>query len=407
MNSNEICDTEVLPWLGKTYLEKILSAHENQPASVISFSKKIGTDKCENFASVINLINAEYTTENSKEIKKISLITKTKTSDELVAEIVENLNVFERETHVYVVLLKEFEEMLNSVGISTTFAPRYIYVDEGIIVMENLKEKGYALQDIKSGLNFQQCLTLINKLAQFHACSMVLYAKDPDLFRYHINPTITEEDENPMHIFYKNQFETCIEICKNNSELHKFLPNLEEINKNLIIRIANIFKKNKNGINVLNHGDAWANNFLYKMNTNGSVDEVLMVDYQEGIFGSPAIDLLCFIYSSWSKETYIKHKDDLIEYYIKKLTETLETLNYDGVIPTLNDIIEELKLKRDHGIVTATCLLPVYMTEHPDLADPTNFIMDSEEAKEIRIKLMSNEKFFDKLKLFLNGLLEN
>lgn len=50
-------------------------------------------------------------------------------------------------------------------------------MDDRIIVMENLKLKGFKLNDVKQGFNLNQCHLVLQKLAKFHAISMVLYKK--------------------------------------------------------------------------------------------------------------------------------------------------------------------------------------------------------------------------------------
>ena len=75
----------------------------------------------------------------------------------------------------------------------------------------------------------------------------------------------------------------------------------------------------------------------------------LQVDYQEGYFGSLGIDLNYFIYSSWHKDVFINHKDELIAGYHQVLSETLAKLNYDQKIPSLQDVHDEIRLKNEHG----------------------------------------------------------
>lgn len=43
--------------------------------------------------------------------------------------------------------------------------------------MENLKLIGFDINDVKRGLNLNQCHLVLQKLAKFHAVSMVLYKK--------------------------------------------------------------------------------------------------------------------------------------------------------------------------------------------------------------------------------------
>lgn len=53
------------------------------------------------------------------------------------------------------------------------------------------------------------------------------------------------------------------------------------------------------------------------------------------------------------------------------------------------------------GLATATCLLPILINEHSELADPENFILETEEALKNRRIIFHNEKFGDRLKVFL------
>ena len=53
------------------------------------------------------------------------------------------------------------------------------------------------------------------------------------------------------------------------------------------------------------------------------------------------------------------------------------------------------------GLATATCLLPILINEHSELADPENFILETEEALKNRRIIFHNKKFGDRLKVFL------
>lgn len=53
------------------------------------------------------------------------------------------------------------------------------------------------------------------------------------------------------------------------------------------------------------------------------------------------------------------------------------------------------------GLATATCLLPILINEHPELADPENFVLETEEALKNRRIIFHNPKFAERLKVFL------
>ena len=137
---------------------------------------KPATSKGENFASSLYLLTANYSTLNDDN-KSISFIVKCRLENEMMEAIETEFNVFSRETQFYKVIANEMEKLLRSINDSTDFATKLIYCDDRMIVLENLKESGYGIEDVKVGLEKEQVSMILEKLAKFHACSMVLYDK--------------------------------------------------------------------------------------------------------------------------------------------------------------------------------------------------------------------------------------
>lgn len=96
------------------------------------------------------------------------------------------------------------------------------------------------------------------------------------------------------------------------------------------------------------------NNCLWKYDDSGNVIDVLVVDFQEGFFGSPGIDLNHFIFTSCQTQIVMDKIPDLVQLYQKILSETMQRLGLNP-IPTVEEIQEEMKNKNDHGKVS---LLP-------------------------------------------------
>jgi thiamine kinase-like enzyme len=105
----------------------------------------------------------------------------------------------------------------------------------------------------------------------------------------------------------------------------------------------------KCGFYVLNHGDNWINNLLFKLDSEGSAEDVKLIDYQFSYFGSPAGDLFYFLITSLADDVKAKHFDELIEYYHGELVSDLRKLNYSESIPTLDEIYQDLLEKRAFG----------------------------------------------------------
>lgn len=89
----------------------------------------------------------------------------------------------------------------------------------------------------------------------------------------------------------------------------------------------------RSGFKVLNHGDDWLNNMMFK-----GTEDVKLIDFQLSFWGSPANDLIYFFVSSVADDIKTQTYDDLLEIYHSELEKTLQALNYDGHIPTLSEI---------------------------------------------------------------------
>lgn len=101
----------------------------------------------------------------------------------------------------------------------------------------------------------------------------------------------------------------------------------------------------QNGFRVLNHGDDWLNNFLFKYDQDGKLLDIKFIDFQLSFWGSPANDLIYFLVSSVRDDIKVKHFDDFIKHYHEQLVSSLNKLNYDKPIPTLYDVHMDLLQK--------------------------------------------------------------
>lgn len=105
----------------------------------------------------------------------------------------------------------------------------------------------------------------------------------------------------------------------------------------------------KCGFKVLNHGDDWVNNMMFKVNEDGSTESVKFLDFQVSYWGGPAGDLYYFLLTSVHDDIKIEHYDELIEYYHTELVESLKKLSFDGYIPTFEEINADLVDKKQYG----------------------------------------------------------
>lgn len=70
----------------------------------------------------------------------------------------------------------------------------------------------------------------------------------------------------------------------------------------------------------------------------------MQLDFQGSFYGSPAADILYFIYGSCNEDVFWNNRHELIEYYHNNLTQILESLNYVGYAPSLQELEREIDI---------------------------------------------------------------
>lgn len=92
-------------------------------------------------------------------------------------------------------------------------------------------------------------------------------------------------------------------------------------------------------VNVINHGDMWVNNFMYKYE-NGVPVDIICVDFQMSSYNSPGVDVNYFMCTSPQYEVREEKREELLDLYCSTFLNTLNDLE------SINDITADM-LKED------------------------------------------------------------
>lgn len=93
---------------------------------------------------------------------------------------------------------------------------------------------------------------------------------------------------------------------------------------------------------VLNHGDFWCNNFLFKLDA-GNIQDVCFIDFQLPKYGTPAHDIFCLLMTTPNAHIKLERFEHFIEYYHQHLVEHLELLKYNRHILSLSELHSNLR----------------------------------------------------------------
>jgi aminoglycoside phosphotransferase (APT) family kinase protein len=101
-------------------------------------------------------------------------------------------------------------------------------------------------------------------------------------------------------------------------EFSHFAEKLRELGKDVLGHKNRAAARDDKAFNVLNHGDAWKKNMLFRYSNTGQPESAIFVDYQLSHFTSPAVELRYFIYTSSRDDIRMRHENTLLQVRAQK-----------------------------------------------------------------------------------------
>jgi hypothetical protein len=106
---------------------------------------------------------------------------------------------------------------------------------------------------------------------------------------------------------------------------------------------------NPSSAKVLCHGDIWGTNMLFKVNEETKeFDDCVIIDFQTVHLGSPALDLMYYMFLAVDSQVRRDNWRKLLEIYYETFTATVEKL--DGVMKfSLKDLLNDFRRSVEPG----------------------------------------------------------
>ncbi|XP_065354506.1 uncharacterized protein LOC135948978 [Calliphora vicina] len=389
VKSEDFCLEDSPDWFTKDYLESCLRSYYNDHnLKLVKMHAKAALGKGENYGGVLTRVKAEFKTNGSKSPnKKGSYIIKTSfEGDELAIKAMEPYDIFNREINVYEEILPKLKLLLKEIGDDEQIFAETMAVDKvkSALIFEDLNDRDFVMPNRLDGLDMDTTKIILRKLAKMHASSAVLNERENKSLETYDCGMFNRHTEN-----YAPCFVGCLEACTRRvaqwPEFKQISEKLTELNPQFMELGKQVFDPLPNHFNVFCHGDLWTNNVLVKYDpkTKKPVD-VIIIDFQYAVWGSPAIDLFYFMNTSLKEDLHLNRQDELIQFYYHHLHDTLKKLKYKGDIPSLHKFHLQLQEKSFYAFHSSCVVQPIQRNVVNDDAD-FNALMQTDE-RAIRFK---------------------
>lgn len=335
------------------------------------------------------------------------------------SDYVKNFNGFNKEICLYQFLLPRLQDV--TIG-SKKWAPNcYLTRSDNLLVMENLNEEDFQMAPKTNGgrFDYDHLVVALKTLARFHASTIIFEERThrkipqhyPGYLKENAYPSVTpeEEDGSIRVIGFKN-------ACAALVALAKLIPKYRDADENVKQRIEielpvvlrQIFvlcQPSKVYRNVVNHGDLWSNNILFRYdeklepsrrrlserliveceihddsinrqtsngtsnkNSNNRPIDARLVDFQLARYAPPILDVVSLISITTNTHFREKYMEKLLEHYYECLIEEIQRHDID-IDDVLNkrELIESYNSYRLAGLIESCLfshltLLPESMT---------------------------------------------
>ncbi|KAF6210127.1 hypothetical protein GE061_015883 [Apolygus lucorum] len=313
-----------------------------KPVEVISTDVKRAVPVGDNYGSIVYRVKFNTLTASGR-TKQRSLIVKT------VAEwmkVLQGANItaspaFRAEITNYSTVLSFMEDLMEEFEDKRCkLWPEMIgNVPYNMIAFEDLTEDLYNGAKRTNGMDFKESMLVMRSLGRFHAMSKVLIDRG----------FISQQDKGQIALASEGEFFEKLWLVyftllsgameEWGQEWGNMAKKLSQLGSKANKRWAELGGTYDKKFEVLNHGDLWLCNLLFK---RMEFEEIpVFVDFQCTHLNSFIWDVEYFLHTSTIPSVRRANKDLFHSAYQESLEKNLNFFNYSGYIPTLDDVKAE------------------------------------------------------------------
>lgn len=397
--ADELLTADEIPvWLNELFVERILQQHHRDGnLKVKNLRIKQCGGKGDSYASMMYRVGIFFCDGiNPDTTQFASCIAKTLPEHDIAIEKLgsNNYNVQNKEMEIYQNILPEMQKILASIDEDSEIFPLVLAVDRklDVIVLEDLAEKKFVMADRLKGLDLDHTLMALRKLARMHAASVIIHKKNPSAFA-HLDTGFFTRKTDVFHVMFESLCEAFIEEVALWEGYEHYGKKLKNVRETLIARAQRAFDCDPGDLHVLNHGDLWTNNLMYTYDESGAPVDAVLLDFQFASFGSPALDLIYFLFTSTNEDLRPDRIEELMQFYFYELKSLLMRLDYDmETFPSLHTFSQQVLKKFFYTFTSALLIFPVMVTQDKD-ADFESLMSRDDRALGFKKRIFKNPRY--------------
>ncbi|XP_058803309.1 uncharacterized protein LOC131671124 [Phymastichus coffea] len=268
-------------------------------------------------------------------------------------EFVKQRRVFNQEAEFFTKLMPRLLEA-TSASHTEAWAPRCYLANEDLVVLEDVRDRGYFMRDSKI-LSTEQLRSAAAAMARMHAASMIAERRLGQALNELYPQACAEQIFHPQIRDHGNALleSLIVEVSKRTNRSCK--------NTVPMIHRAFDFVTGHAKHRVVCHGDAWSNNVMIK---DGQPAKCLLVDYQMTRYAPRMFDVAELICLSTYRDARDKNEKTVVKAYWEELCETLSKCEPSIDRPTYDELIDEYKQAKHSALFLAVMYLPSIMLSY-------------------------------------------
>ncbi|KFB37381.1 AGAP002008-PA-like protein [Anopheles sinensis] len=355
------------------------------------------------FMSIIHRLRLNLQHTDTGMSKTVTVMVKVMKGDDDFRKKSLGLVLFPNEINVYGCVIPAFEQLVRNSGAQLDFKtlcpriflaeagvryPAYSDQEETFLVMEDVSASGF-IPGPRLNLDQAHLRLMARKIAQFHACSYALrIGGQSDRLRALVERIIPLNFIQDGKIFFES-YDVVFKVVF--ERLFKYLEGKPELLGSDFVRDRIRKLKQRYGTtpselmqrclsrdetySVILHGDYNRNNVLFRYE-NEVPNDVMLIDFQENRYGSPALDLSFFMYMNMPPEAWENGAwEQLLTLYHEELMRCICELlklppNHSSLEPyRFEKMKQHLQQHFIYGAIIAIKFLPCMLSSEAEVAE--------------------------------------